>query len=457
MAIYPCQYAPGRIVWLVDTPGFDDTNRTDTEVLREIALWLTMTYKRAIRLRGIIYLHRITEEKMQGSAKRNLFMFKQLCGRDAFRQVILATTKWEKVTESEGIAREKQLSKTEDYWGYMRKNGSQITRHYNNRKSAMTILLHLISPASKAPRTSNVTLDIQSQMVDQGKPLHETSAGMELQVELIKERKRYEKKMAQLEKDLRNEHDADMRKLIGEERRRTQQDIEKRDLDNRLLHASVEGLAQQLQDAAQKIQQMETSSQSEKERYDHIAQELKAVRKDGQARDEAYRKELRSVKESEKRAQARRKFQEQLHQAEMEKARKQERAQAKSEYDKKLEKAEASKEKHEAENFARYQGLQKHFQARDEQREQQFQARDEQREEQFQTLSRVMTQSMEDLRLEVKAQRVPTSANSVNDDLRTKHGGYTCCPKCHHEADTEPPYCVSFLLASPLLHNLPAS
>jgi hypothetical protein len=87
---------------------------------------LTATYKLNIRLAGIIYLHR---DKMQGSAKRSLFMFRKLCGSDALSKVILATTKWVEVTEQEGAEREKQLFETEDFWGYMNRNGSQIRRH----------------------------------------------------------------------------------------------------------------------------------------------------------------------------------------------------------------------------------------------------------------------------------------------------------------------------------------
>ena len=46
----------GNNVFLVDTPGFDDTDRSDTEVLREIASWLTASYSNSIKLHGIIYL-----------------------------------------------------------------------------------------------------------------------------------------------------------------------------------------------------------------------------------------------------------------------------------------------------------------------------------------------------------------------------------------------------------------
>ncbi len=62
---YPFIYSgpPQKRVFLVDTPGFDDSTRSDVEVLRELAAWLTATYAKEIRLSGIIYLHRINQPR----------------------------------------------------------------------------------------------------------------------------------------------------------------------------------------------------------------------------------------------------------------------------------------------------------------------------------------------------------------------------------------------------------
>jgi hypothetical protein len=112
--VYAHELSSEQTVYLIDTPGFDDTHRSDAKVLREIAAWLTHSYSHKndkILLNGIIYLHRISDSRMKGSAKKNLLMFEKLCGEDALKKVILVTTMWDKVPLDEAEAREKQLSR----------------------------------------------------------------------------------------------------------------------------------------------------------------------------------------------------------------------------------------------------------------------------------------------------------------------------------------------------------
>ncbi|KAG8531169.1 uncharacterized protein KY384_004527 [Bacidia gigantensis] len=181
-------------VYLIDTPGFDDTNRSDNEVLSEIASWLTASYTQKIRLSGIIYLHRISDVRMQGSAKKNLFMFKKLCGQNALSNVILATTMWDRVTEAEGKAREMELTSTPDFWGWMVTQGSRVYRHTGDKESAYRLIQTLVQD------NTQVILALQKQMADENKSLDETDAGKELHAEIIKERERFEKSLAEVQK-----------------------------------------------------------------------------------------------------------------------------------------------------------------------------------------------------------------------------------------------------------------
>jgi len=66
----------GHTVTLVDTPGFDDTHRSDTEILRMIAVYLSTVYENGKKLAGVIYFHRISDFRVGGISRRNFKMFR---------------------------------------------------------------------------------------------------------------------------------------------------------------------------------------------------------------------------------------------------------------------------------------------------------------------------------------------------------------------------------------------
>ncbi|KAF9533598.1 P-loop containing nucleoside triphosphate hydrolase protein [Crepidotus variabilis] len=161
----------GRKVVLVDTPGFDDTNLSDLDVLELIADWLRKTYKEGVELCGLLYFHRITDNRMAGSPRRLLETFQNICGEPAFRNVILTTTMWDEIDEEDGASREGELSK--QYWKQMLAYGARSTRFLNTPESAWNVI-SLVSPTSKIP------LLLQIEMVDEKKSLSQTSAGRSL-------------------------------------------------------------------------------------------------------------------------------------------------------------------------------------------------------------------------------------------------------------------------------------
>jgi hypothetical protein len=188
------------LVYLVDTPGFDDSTRSDVDVLRELATWLKTASEVSVKLDGIIYLHRITDPRMGGSAARNLRMFKLLCGHDAYSKVRLATTRWEEVKESVGVQREKELQDKDQYWGPMMKLGSRVERHYNTRDSAMKIIETYLPGVDK----DNIPwLEIQNEMfVKDRKELRQTKAGQSLEADLSRNHERLDGELGNIKKML---------------------------------------------------------------------------------------------------------------------------------------------------------------------------------------------------------------------------------------------------------------
>ena len=200
-------YKPGLRVHLIDTPGFDDTNKKDVEVLRDIAGWLGVTYKKKILLSGLIYLHPISDNRLRGSALRNLFMFKKLCGPECLRGIVLAATMWGLVNPDDGVKRENQLRSTDDFWGEMEKGGSRVMRHLRTKESAMAILEVIIRDGK------TMVLEIQHEMINEGRGLADTGAGIKVNEDLIEADRKHKAELAALKEDMKEADEASKRKI----------------------------------------------------------------------------------------------------------------------------------------------------------------------------------------------------------------------------------------------------
>jgi len=98
-------------------------------------------------------------------------MFKELCGRDNFKNVVLVTTMWDQVVEDVGLRHEQELQN--DFWKSMIRLGSTTHRFHLTEQSAWEI----INTLSVSLLGERRPLQIQREMVDEDKPLHKTSAG----------------------------------------------------------------------------------------------------------------------------------------------------------------------------------------------------------------------------------------------------------------------------------------
>jgi len=114
---------------------------------------------------------------MFGTARKNLTMFNKLCGDDALKNVMLATTKWSEIPEDVGRRREEQLANT--YWKRMVGLGSRMAQFTCTRESAWAIVNPIIY---KDP--VDVHTLIQEELVDLQKHLSESEAGKTLRYTL---------------------------------------------------------------------------------------------------------------------------------------------------------------------------------------------------------------------------------------------------------------------------------
>ena len=128
-----------------------------------------------MKLSGLLYFHRISDNRMAGSPLKNLGMFEELCGKNALQKVILTTTMWDDVDQETGETREGELRST--YWRPMLQRNSTTNRFERTRESAFTVIDPLID-------TANIRFSalLQQELKDMRKKLSSSSraAGREL-------------------------------------------------------------------------------------------------------------------------------------------------------------------------------------------------------------------------------------------------------------------------------------
>ncbi|PCD20836.1 hypothetical protein QX201_004455 [Fusarium graminearum] len=225
--VFSFEYRPGVTIHLVDTLGFDDTNRQDSAVLRDISAWLSKSYTEKILLNGILYLHRISDPRMQGSGKLSISLLRKLCGKDAFKNIVLVTTMWELVETDIGDRREKELEETEEFWDSARN------------------ILSMFVPEEPEVQPETVTLAIQKELADDNKTLDQTSAGQLLDGTWAKEKEALQRELEEVRdavKSANEERDHMMAKLLQEQQDEMNAIVEKMREEQDKLRVTMEEL-----------------------------------------------------------------------------------------------------------------------------------------------------------------------------------------------------------------------
>lgn len=160
-------------VAVVDCPGFNDTYKSPTEILEEIAriLCTQAVLAKTLRLKGVLYLHSLEKTKMEGSDMDALRTFQELVGEAAMSNVVLVSTKWGKFRpEERSIAFNREAELRDKFWKGLIGKGAQAVRFDGDTASAQGLVSQLIT-------MDEVTLALQHELVTEEKKLNETSAG----------------------------------------------------------------------------------------------------------------------------------------------------------------------------------------------------------------------------------------------------------------------------------------
>ena len=174
-----------------------------------------LRYTNGKQLAGVIYIHSIASTRIGTTSRHNLTMFQKLCGRRALRNAAIITTRWDQVKGSTATARETELRTKSTLFKYLLDNGATLFRYDRTQGliAAQTIVRHFLN-------TSPMPLLVQREMVDEGKLIAETTAGIELQKDFRKRMEESHKTMRQLKEefhDFKSENDIAAAKDVRKE------------------------------------------------------------------------------------------------------------------------------------------------------------------------------------------------------------------------------------------------
>ncbi|KXN82779.1 hypothetical protein AN958_02173 [Leucoagaricus sp. SymC.cos] len=134
------------------------------ETLLPIAEWITSVHERSLELSGILYLHRISDNRASGTPRNNLKSFQKCYGDNFYERVFLTTTMWSlRGGSNEDMYQRRQTQLEARGWADMIAEGARTQQFRGSQGSALSILDEVIH-AAVARRRQKVS-DVQERIV----------------------------------------------------------------------------------------------------------------------------------------------------------------------------------------------------------------------------------------------------------------------------------------------------
>ena len=195
----------------------------------ENILTIYIRYHHGKKLAGVIYMHRILDNRIGGISARNFRMFRNLCGETSLRSIVIATTMWDEVLQLIGQERERELATKDVFFKPALDKGARLARHTGTLESAQAIIRSIIMNQS-----TPITLQIQDEL-SRGLSISETLAGKELGRELFEQMERHRQEMRGLMTEMQEAsraRDEESRQELALERRRMEASIIRLQIDS---------------------------------------------------------------------------------------------------------------------------------------------------------------------------------------------------------------------------------
>ena len=105
------------------------------------------SYRKTMMLGGVIYLHDISQDRLS-TTSQSFDNFRRLCGDAVPTNVVLGTTKWKRISPSDGIRREEELKRTL-HWKEMIEKGTTVCPFRGSKKSAWDFIHPILNHVEK--------------------------------------------------------------------------------------------------------------------------------------------------------------------------------------------------------------------------------------------------------------------------------------------------------------------
>ena len=175
-------------------------------------------YKGDVKLSGVIYTHRITDNRMSGSVCKNLDMFGRLCGDNAAKRVRLVTTMWDRVKDT-NTANNRVTQLEGNFWKPLIDAGARHQKFENTRESAWDIV--------RGATGDSEALLLQEELVDADRRLNETTAGKALYSQFQRLLQEQKDTIKQLSEEAKAQQDPALAKELEAEYKRIEAQLQK--------------------------------------------------------------------------------------------------------------------------------------------------------------------------------------------------------------------------------------
>jgi hypothetical protein len=147
----------------VDTPGFDDTTRSNMDIMSSLASWIQSN---KCTVGGVVYLHRITDRRFTGCSRMSLNILMAMCGERFFPHIVLASTMWNGLPSDRAVAEAEacEYELFDSFWADMLRKGAMPMRYMGSRESGQVIIKAVLATHS-APLMS-LEIELQDRCIE---------------------------------------------------------------------------------------------------------------------------------------------------------------------------------------------------------------------------------------------------------------------------------------------------